>query len=190
MKHPRYSVLAAAALVVGAACQDCGAQNVILWDRTMVGSARLLYAGMRTEFAGCLYGLVSADTVFIHFFVPASGDPGTATDSSVVATACPSIDSDRLIGVLHSHIRYGGICAPSGFPQGDQSPPLPPDSLKKDRRVLWDWMQHGALFSAIMCAKGDSIIEFSIDSTGVLTAFGAYRLPPLDSLYPRHARAP
>ena len=137
--------------------------NIVLTYRP-TAQARFLYAHMRTEFAGCLYGHTSHDSVIVSFFISSIVDPRTASDSSVQQGGCPAITTEagaQMVGIIHSHIRRGSMCAPSG----------------KDLLVLEIWQQHGALFGAIMCAGGDSVAVFSPRSFVVIA------IPPLDSLY-------
>ena len=138
----------------------------IIWHHGPVGQARFLYAHMRTEFAGCLYGHATRDTVTVSFFISSATDPRTASDSVVAQGACVNITTikgARFIGVMHSHIRRDSMCVPSD----------------RDLMVLEVWRANGAIFGAIMCAKGDSIAMFSPHALVVVA------IPPLDSLYPK-----
>ena len=138
----------------------------IVWTREVVAQTRFLYAHFRTEFAGCLYGHISPDTVSVSFFISSVADPRTASDSGVAQGACPNITTSAgnyFIGVMHSHMRPNSLCVPS----------------HKDLVTLEIWRTNGAIFGAIMCARGDSIAVFSARTRTV------FAVPPLDSLYQR-----
>ena len=138
----------------------------IVWTREAVAQTRFLYAHFRTEFAGCLYGHVSPDTVSVNFFISSATDPRTASDSGVAQGSCANITTaagSYFVGVMHSHIRPNSLCLPS----------------HKDLLTLEIWRVHGAIFGAIMCARGDSIAVFSARTHTV------FAVPPLDSLYPK-----
>lgn len=142
-----------------------GQMNAV-WSRGVVGQLRFLYQHMRTEFAGCFYGSERGDTINVEFFIPSTTDPRTASDSMVYHGTCPDIQTLRgahLVGLGHSHIRPGSLCYPSG----------------RDQETLKSWTHNGAVFGAIMCAHGDSIVIYSEG------AYGMLGVPPLDSLY-RH----
>ena len=138
-------------------------QWVVEWTRPPVQQIRFLYAHMRTEFAGCLYGTQRGDTTTILFFVSGAIDPRTASDSGVQQDDCPDIFTKRgssLVAIVHSHIRRGALCFPSA----------------RDFAVLRAWQR--ARFGAIMCAQGDTILTFTTDS-----GYGKLPIPILDSLY-------
>ena len=138
--------------------------NNAVWTRGVVGQLRFLYAEMRTEFAGCFYGVERHDTTYIEIFVTSTTDPRQATESTVVHGSCPEIHTAKgthLIGLGHSHIRRGSLCYPSD----------------RDRATLKAWEHNGATFGAIICARGDSIMMFSEGFYGMLA------VPSLDSLY-------
>ena len=136
----------------------------IIWSPGSVGQLRFLYAHMRTEFAGCLFGNKEHDTVYVAFFITSNADPRLASDSGVRQGTCPDVHTvkgNHLVGLAHSHVRVGSMCYPSD----------------RDRATLQGWMKRGAIFGAIMCAHGDTIAVFSPDAYGLLA------IPPLDSLY-------
>ena len=135
-----------------------------VWSRGVVGQLEFLYHTMRTEFAGCFYGQQRGDTITVDLFITSTTDPRLATDSSVLHGSCPdlhTVKGGHLVGLGHSHIRRGSLCYPSD----------------RDQAVLKAWKHNGALFGAIMCAQGDSIVMFSEG------AYGMLGVPPLDSLY-------
>ena len=137
----------------------------VAWGRPVVAQIRFLYAHMRTEVSGCLYGQSHGDTTTVSFFIPGIVDPRVATDSSVLQGPCPNsmtTTGNHLIGIAHSHIRHGALCYPS----------------HKDQIALEQWAaQTSAFFGAIMCAGGDSIVVYGHNASGILA------VPTLDSLY-------
>lgn len=138
----------------------------IVWSLGPIAQARFLYAHMRTEFAGCLYGHARRDSVIVSFFISSATDPRTASDSGVAQGACvnlTTVNGARFIGVMHSHIRDTSLCVPS----------------HKDLLVLEVWRPHGAVFGAILCGRGDSLAMFGE------RAYTVVAIPSLDSLYAR-----
>lgn len=153
---------------------DAQGFSSITWNEDAIGQLRFLYGITKTEFAGCLYGRQSHDTLIINFFISGKIDPRSATDSGVSQGGCPRITTtrgDRMIGIFHSHMRVGSTCSPSGF-GGD--PDLP---AKKDRAVLTIWLSLGARLGALLCARGDSLAMYTLKGYGIIG------IPPLDSLY-------
>lgn len=175
MKHPRYSVFAAAALVIGLACNDCGAQTVLISPQVFRGSA-LLYREFHTEFLGCLYGLQRNDTIGIYLMAPASMRPSTSQALRIAddtTGSCPKLAEFQTLGLVHSHPDCKHVASKPCLAVQALTPRVDPDSElnacigSSDDMTTWkdNWEHLHWPLGMIVCGYGKLIVYVMSTST-------------------------